>query len=59
MFGLFKKDPVKALEKAYARKLEEARDTQRAGDIKGYARLMEEAEAMARQLESLKSSGRS
>jgi len=36
MFGLFKKDPIKVLEKEYDAILLKARDTQRAGDIKGY-----------------------
>lgn len=44
MFGLFRKDPVKALEKEYAQKLEAARDLQRKGDIVGYSRMAAEAE---------------
>ncbi|MEY3368400.1 MAG: hypothetical protein RI973_1555, partial [Bacteroidota bacterium] len=34
--------------------LEEARDTQRSGDIKGYARLMEESEEILKQIEKLR-----
>jgi hypothetical protein len=54
MFGLFKKDPLKELQRQYAAKLEEARDTQRSGDIKGYARLMEESEEILKQIEKLR-----
>lgn len=54
MFGLFKKDPASKLRKAYHKKLEEARDVQRSGDLKKYARLMEEAEQMAKELEKMK-----
>ena len=54
MFGLFKKDPAAKLRKAYHKKLEEARDIQRSGDLKHYARLMEEAEQMAKELDALK-----
>ena len=46
MFGLFKKDPVKQLEKDYSRLLEEAMALQRGGDIKGYAAKSAEAEAV-------------
>jgi hypothetical protein len=44
MFGLFKKDPIKQLEKEYKRLLEEAMQLQRGGDIKGYAAKSAEAE---------------
>lgn len=54
MFGLFKKDPVKKLEKDYLRLLEEAMQLQRGGDIKGYAAKVAEAEAVQEQLEKLK-----
>ena len=46
MFGLFKKDPVKQLEKDYSRLLSEAMALQRGGDIKGYAAKSAEAEAV-------------
>lgn len=54
MFGLFKKDPVKQLEKEYAALLEKARDTQRAGDIKGYAKLMAESEEIMKKIEKIR-----
>lgn len=44
MFGLFKKDPIKQLEKEHKRLLEEAMQLQRGGDIKGYAAKSAEAE---------------
>ena len=53
MFGLFKKDPVKDLEKKYARLLEEAMQLQRGGDIKGYAAKSAEAEEVAKQIEEM------
>ncbi|MGD1841249.1 MAG: DUF6435 family protein [Thermonemataceae bacterium] len=54
MFGLFKKDPIKKLEKEYLAKMKEARDIQRGGDMKAYALFMEEAEKMADELARLK-----
>ena len=44
MLGWLRNDPVKKLKKQYESKLEEARDRQRGGDIRGYAALMTEAE---------------
>lgn len=54
MFGMFKKDPIKKLEKEYKQKLEEAMLLQRNGDIQGYALKMEEAEAIAKKVEEAK-----
>lgn len=51
MFGLFKKDPIKKLEKKHKKLLEEAMQLQRGGDIKGYARKMAEAEAVEKEIE--------
>ena len=56
MFGLFKKDPAKQLKAEYAKLLEEARDLQRKGDIKGFAQKSAEAEEVAKKLEALASS---
>ncbi|MEM1358850.1 MAG: DUF6435 family protein [Bacteroidota bacterium] len=53
MFGLFKKDPVKKLEKEHARLLEEAMQLQRGGDIKGFAAKSAEAEEVAKKIEEL------
>ena len=52
MFGLFRKDPVKKLEKEYARKLELARDLQRNGDIVAYSKMAAEADVVLKQLEA-------
>lgn len=51
MFGWFKKDPVKELEKAYEAKTAEALNAQRSGDIPAFALLTEEAERIAEKLE--------
>ncbi|MDX1477791.1 MAG: DUF6435 family protein [Saprospiraceae bacterium] len=50
MFGIFKKNPARQLEKEIARKQERARDVQRSGDLRAYARLMEEIERLEDQL---------
>ncbi|MDC0262031.1 DUF6435 family protein [Planctomycetaceae bacterium] len=60
MFGFFKTNPVKNLEKQYAKKLEEARDQQRYGDVVAASRLTAEAEeilAEIEQLEALRTQG--
>lgn len=54
MFGWLSKDPVAKLRKEYEAKLERARDTQRRGDIRGYAALMAEAEELGRRYEQAK-----
>lgn len=54
MFGLFKKDPVKQLEKQYQAIMEEAMHIQRSGDLKAYARKIEAAEKILAEIESLK-----
>ena len=46
MFNLFKSDPTKKLKKLYAIKLEEAMHAQRNGDIRTYAKLSFEADAL-------------
>lgn len=53
MFGLFKKDPQKALQQQYRNKLEEAMLAQRNGDIKSFSSLSEEAEALLQQIDQL------
>ena len=58
MFGLFKSNPRKKLEKEYDRKLLEARDAQRAGKIQEYAILNDEAMAIYAKIQELdKASG--
>lgn len=54
MFGLFKKDPIKKLEKEHAKLLEEAMNIQRSGDIKGYAAKMAEAEELENKIAELR-----
>lgn len=54
MFGLFKKNPIKKLEKEFAATMEKAMEIQRSGDLKHYARLIEEAEAIQEKIKALK-----
>lgn len=54
MFGLFKKDPVKKLEKEYLVLMEKAMEVQRSGDLKHYARIIEESEAIQMKIQELK-----
>ncbi|MBQ4833789.1 Lacal_2735 family protein [Pseudoalteromonas sp. MMG010] len=44
MFSLFKKDPIKKLDKQYFAKLEQAMQAQRKGDMKLFAMITAEAE---------------
>ena len=53
MFGLFKKDPIKKLQKEYEATMEKARDVQRSGDLRAYAKVMEESEAILKKIEAL------
>ena len=55
MFGFFKKDPVKKLEKEYLVLMERAMEIQRSGDLKHYARLIEESETIQMKIQKLKS----
>ncbi|WAJ72339.1 DUF6435 family protein [Catenovulum adriaticum] len=50
MFSIFKKDPVKKLNKLYESKLEEAMHAQRRGDIKSYSMITAEAEKIKEQI---------
>ncbi|MEZ4935167.1 MAG: DUF6435 family protein [Saprospiraceae bacterium] len=54
MFGLFKKNPTKQLEQEYAKLMEEARDIQRSGDLRAYARKLEEAEEVMKKIEAVR-----
>lgn len=53
MLSIFRRDPRPKLEKAYAAKLEEAIALQRKGDIRGFAKASEEADALLQRIESL------
>ncbi|MEQ9411808.1 MAG: DUF6435 family protein [Fuerstiella sp.] len=52
MFGLFRKNPVKALEQEYTRTLEKARDLQRKGDIVAFAEMSATADEILKKLEA-------
>lgn len=54
MFSIFKKDPLKKLNKKYEAKLEQAMHAQRNGDIKGYSMITAEAEEIANEIQTLK-----
>ena len=56
MWNPFKSDPLKKLESQYAAKLEEGIELQRKGDIRGFAKATEEAEAMLQRLNDLRES---
>jgi hypothetical protein len=53
LFGLFKKDPAKALRAEYARLLRDSRDLQRSGNIEGFALKTAEADAVLKKLDAL------
>jgi hypothetical protein len=59
MFSLFKKDPVKKLNKLYDAKLEEAMYAQRNGNIKSYSMLTAEAVEIEKQIKELEISANS
>jgi len=51
---LFKRDPLKKLQKAYGQKLEEAMHAMHKGDIRENSRLVVEAEKIKQQIDELK-----
>ena len=53
MFGFGSGNKLRKLRKKYHRKLEEARDIQRKGDMKAYALAMDESEVIAKQIQEL------
>jgi hypothetical protein len=59
MFSLFKKDPIKKLNKIYETKLEQAMYAQRNGDIKSYSMLTEEAEKINKEIQILENTAKS
>lgn len=56
MFSIFKKNPLKKLNKQYEAKLEQAMNAQRNGDIKSYSMITAEAETIAIQIQELEHS---
>ncbi len=57
MFGWFKSDPVKQLEKEYQQKMDAARAATRGGKIPLAATLTAEAEAIGQRIDALKEGG--
>ena len=55
MFGFFKKDPIKKLEKEYSDLMTKAMEVQRSGDLRHYAKLIEESEVLQNKIIALKS----
>jgi hypothetical protein len=53
MFKIFRRDPLKKLERQHASKLEEALEAQRNGKIPRYAELTAEAEEIAAEIDRL------
>lgn len=53
MFSIFKKNPIKKLDKVYEAKLEQAMHAQRRGDIKSYAMITAEAELIKEKIVKL------
>lgn len=53
MFGFLKSSPLKKMKKQYDQKLEQAMLAQRKGDIRSYAMLTAEAEALWSEIETL------
>lgn len=53
MFGLFKADPKKKLQKQYEQVLGQAQQAQRNGDMKLFAELSAKADALYKQICSL------
>ncbi len=54
MFGLFKKDPTKKLQKEYEALMAKAMEVQRSGDLKAYAKMIDESETILKKIEALK-----
>ena len=57
MLKLFGGSKIKNAEKAYKRKLEEAQQAQRGGDMPRFAELSAEAEELGQRLDELRAAG--
>lgn len=55
MFSLFKKDPIKKLQKQYQEKLEAGMHAQRNGDMRAFAELSKQAEEIDKEILRLQS----
>lgn len=53
MFGMFKKDPIKKLQKEHEELLAKAMQVQRSGDLKAYAAMIKEAEELENRIAEL------
>ncbi|MEP2774268.1 MAG: DUF6435 family protein [Fulvivirga sp.] len=53
MFSLFKSDPAKKIKKQRSKLLKDAVEVQRSGDLKAYARMMEQVDKLDKELEAL------
>jgi precorrin-4 methylase len=53
MFGFLKKNPLKELQKEYKQKSEQAMQIQRSGDLRLYATVVEELEAIEKKIATL------
>lgn len=53
MFSFLKSDPVKKLKKKRSKLLADATEVQRSGDLKAYARMMEEVDGIEKEIERL------
>lgn len=53
MFSIFKKDPLKKLNKLHDAKLEQAMHAQRNGDIRSYSMITAEAEKIEAEIKAL------
>lgn len=55
MFGLFKKNEIKSLEKKYAAILKNATNAQRNGDMALFAKLSKEADNLLKEIQKIES----
>lgn len=53
MFGFFKRDPKQKLQQQYEAVLEQAMHSQRNGDLRTYAQLTEQAQAIFLKIQAL------
>ena len=54
MFWIFKKDPIKTMQKKYEMLLEEAMNAQRNGKIEEYSELSFESEKLYKEIQKIK-----
>ncbi|GAB55420.1 hypothetical protein GPUN_1296 [Glaciecola punicea ACAM 611] len=54
MFGLFKSDPTKKLQRQHDQLLQKGVDAQRKGDMRLYAQITSQAEELSKQIDTIK-----